>query len=245
MVMPALRRGIKRALLREQIARSLNDLIAAGLLKMGDELPPKRELAAMLEVSRESLRGGLQLLSDRGVLEIGQGMRTRVRSAFAANETVQLLGLQDAELPDSAVLDSRLILEPALARLAVKHIDDATHYRLQKLVEAQHSFGDDPVRFQFSDREFHLAIFQSSKNPVLAAFAAQAYGYAYNYRCELMKHHDGIALAVIAHESIAEAMAARHPDAAEVAMRAHMKTMARLLANLPSTISATTAPTAA
>ncbi len=169
MVMPALRRGIKRALLREQIARSLNDLIAAGLLKMGDELPPERELAAMLEVSRESLRGGLQLLSDRGVLEIGQDMRTRVRSALAANEAVQLLGVQDAEFPDSAVLDSRLILEPALARLAVKHIDDATLYRLQKLVEPSTALATIPCVSSSRTESF---IWQSFNRPKIQCWPA-------------------------------------------------------------------------
>jgi DNA-binding FadR family transcriptional regulator len=48
-----------------------------------------------------------------------------------------------------------------------------------------------------------------------------------------MQHHDGIALAVIAHESIVEALGMRNPDAAELAMRAHIKTIDRLLANVP------------
>jgi len=234
-VIPALRRGIKRAPIREQIARSLTDLIVAGLLKTGDELPPERELAAMLEVSRESLRGGLQLLADRGVLEIGQGTRTRVRATPDTGETAWHHELQAVtDLTDEAVLGARLVLEPALARLAAEHIDDATLDRLHKLVKAQQGFDDDPVRFQISDREFHLAIFQASGNPVLVNFATQAYAHAYDYRRDLMKHHDGIALAVIAHESIVEALDARNPDAAELAMRAHMKTIGQLLAGLPS-----------
>lgn len=235
MVIPALRRGIRRAPIREQIARSLTDLIAAGLLKTGDELPPERELAAMLEVSRESLRGGLQLLADRGILDIGQGTRTRVRAMPEASETAWQHEFQElADVTDEAVLGTRLVLEPALARLAAEHIDDATLDRLKKLVEAQRGFDDDPVRFQISDREFHLAVFQAAGNPVLVSFAAQAYAHAYAYRRDLMKHHDGIALAVVAHESIVEALEARNPDAAEVAMRTHMKTIETLLSNLPS-----------
>ncbi len=234
-VIPALRRGIRRAPIREQIARSLSDLIAAGLLKAGDELPPERELATMLEVSRESLRGGLQLLADRGVLDIGQGTRTRVCAAPAADEAPWPDELQDmAELTDEAVLGARLVLEPALARLAAEHIDDTTLDRLKKLVEAQHGFDNDPVRFQISDREFHLAIFRASGNSVLVNFAAQAYAHAYAHRRDLMKHHDGIALAVVAHESIVEALEARSPNAAELAMRAHMRTIEKLLHGLPS-----------
>jgi len=227
-VIPALRRGIQRAPIREQIARSLTDLVATGLLKEGDELPPERELAAMLEVSRESLRGGLQLLADRGILDIGQGTRTSVRLEPGAREAIWHRDQQDAtDLRDEDVLDARLVLEPALARLAAEHIDDEALLRLQNLVEAQRGFDDDPVRFQISDREFHRAIFQASGNPT------QAYEHAYAYRRDLMKHHDGIALAVIAHEQIVEALAARNPDAAEMAMRAHMKTIAQLLDNLP------------
>ena len=234
-VIPALRRGISRAPIREQIARSLSDLIAAGLLKQGDELPPERELAAMLEVSRESLRGGLQLLADRGVLDIGQGTRTRVHALPDTDETAGQHDLHGAaDFTDEAVLGARLVLEPALARLAAGLIDDGTLDRLKKLVEAQRGFDDDPVRFQISDREFHLAIFQASGNPVLVNFAVQAYAHAYAYRRDLMKHHDGIALAVIAHESIVEALEARNPDAAELAMRAHMRTIEKLLAGLPS-----------
>ncbi len=233
-VIPALRRGIQRAPIREQIARSLTDLVATGLLKEGDELPPERELAAMLEVSRESLRGGLQLLADRGILDIGQGTRTSVRLEPSAKEAIWHRDQQDAtDLRDEDVLGARLVLEPALARLAAEHIDDETLQRLQKLVEAQRGFDDDPVRFQISDREFHRAIFHASDNPVLVGFATQAYEHAYAYRRDLMKHHDGIALAVIAHEQIVEALAARNPDAAEMAMRAHMKTIAQLLDNLP------------
>lgn len=234
-VIPALRRSIRRAPIREQIARSLSDLIAAGLLKAGDELPPERELASMLEVSRESLRGGLQLLADRGVLDIGQGTRTRVCAVPETDETLWHDELHDmADLTDEAVLGARFVLEPALARLAAEHVDDATLERLKKLVEAQREFDDDPVRFQISDREFHLAIFRASGNPVLVSFAAQAYAHAYAHRRDLMKHHDGIALAVVAHESIVEALEARNPHAAELAMRAHMRTIEKLLRGLSS-----------
>jgi len=235
-VIPALRQSIRRAPIREQIAQRLTDLIASGLLSEGDELPPERELASMLEVSRESLRGGLLLLADRGLLDIGQGTRTRVKNGAIVDAGPWPHELQAiTDLTDEAVLGARLVLEPALARLAAAQIDDDTLDRLTSLVEAQRSFGDDPVRFQISDREFHQVIFTASASPVLAAFASQAYAHAYTYRRDLMQHHDGIALAVIAHESIVEALKARNADAAEVAMRAHMKTIETLLANLPKT----------
>ncbi|MGI9420221.1 MAG: FadR/GntR family transcriptional regulator, partial [Geminicoccaceae bacterium] len=227
---PALRDGIKRLSLREQIASSLADLIAAGLLQAGDELPAERDLAVMLEVSRDSVRGALQLLAERRILEIGHGTRTRVRSgALTVDESRRFDLRQLPDLTDEAVIEARRLLEPDLTRRAAERIDRPTLSRLSKLVGAQHDMQNDPVRFQISDREFHLAIFEAAANPVLIGFASQAYAYAYTYRRELMRHHDGIPIAIRHHEHIYEALEARDPDAAAAAMSDHIETIARLL----------------
>ncbi len=228
-----LRGGIKRLSLREQIAGSLADLIAAGLLQAGDELPAERDLAAMLGVSRESVRGALQLLAERGILEIGHGTRTRVRmnpSTIDESRRFDLRQLPD--LTDEAVIDARRLLEPGLAARAARHIDAVSLERLSKLVDAQQDMIDDPVRFQISDREFHLAIFEAADNPVIKGFAAEAYAHAYTHRRELMRNHDGIRLAIMDHQSILKALSARDADGAEQAMRAHIDMIASLLAGV-------------
>lgn len=230
---PALRDGIKRLSLREQIAGSLADLIAAGLLQEGDEIPAERDLAAMLAVSRDSVRGALQLLAERGILEIGHGTRTRVRQSPVIVDESRRFDLRRlSDLTDEAVIDTRLLLEPDLAGRAAERIDQSTLARLARLVDAQHDMTNDPVRFQISDREFHLGIFELADNPVLISFASEAYAHAYTYRRELMRNHDGIPLAIAHHERILEALAARDPAAAAEAMRAHIETVASLLAGI-------------
>src|SRR5262245_51058503 len=52
---------------------ALPDQIAARQLKAGDRLPPERELAAMMGVSRSSLREALRALAMLGVAEMRQG----------------------------------------------------------------------------------------------------------------------------------------------------------------------------
>ena len=230
---PALRDGIKRLSLREQIASSLADLIAAGLLQAGDELPSERDLAAMLEVSRDSVRGALQLLAERSILDIGHGTRTRVRKSPVTVEESRRFDLRQLpDLTDEAVIDARRVLEPDLARRAAQRIDRPTLSRLAKLIDAQEDMLDDPVRFQISDREFHLAIFNAAANPVLSGFASEAYAHAYTYRRELMRHHDGVRLAVDDHRRILAALEARDADAAELAMRGHIDMIASLLAGV-------------
>lgn len=232
LLVPALKDGIRRHSLREQIASSLADLIAAGLLREGDELPSERELATLLEVSRDSLRGALQLLAERGILSIGHGTRTRVRPSREAVEESRRFDLRQlADVTDESVIAARRVLEPDLARCAALRADDALVRRLEKLVDAQRDMTGDPVRFQISDREFHMAIFAAADSPVLTSFASEAYDYAYTHRRKLMKHHDGIRIAVIDHARIVRALRARDPDAAATAMRGHMDQIAALLAD--------------
>ena len=64
------------------------------------------------------------------------------------------------------MFEARRLLEPSLARRAAQEIDQRTLDRLTRLVDAQKGMTDDPVRFQISDREFHLAIFAVAGNPV-------------------------------------------------------------------------------
>ncbi len=77
---PHLRAEIGRRTVRERISDKLASLVASGILQVGEELPSERELAALLSVSRETVRGAIQTLAAIGVLAVSQGSRTRVVS---------------------------------------------------------------------------------------------------------------------------------------------------------------------
>jgi DNA-binding FadR family transcriptional regulator len=74
---PLLRAEIGRRTVRERISDKLASLIASGILQVGEELPSERELAALLAVSRETVRGAIQTLAAIGVVAVSQGSRTR------------------------------------------------------------------------------------------------------------------------------------------------------------------------
>jgi GntR family transcriptional regulator len=63
-----------------QIEARLSDRIATGGLAPGERLPPERELAATLGVSRMTVRQALDALARRGLVERGVGRGTFVRS---------------------------------------------------------------------------------------------------------------------------------------------------------------------
>ncbi|MCB0245489.1 MAG: FadR family transcriptional regulator, partial [Anaerolineae bacterium] len=69
---------VRKSAIAEEISARLLSLIQEKQLKPGDKLPPERELAATMQVSRPSLREALRALSMMNVVEIRQGDGTYV-----------------------------------------------------------------------------------------------------------------------------------------------------------------------
>jgi DNA-binding FadR family transcriptional regulator len=145
----------------EQIAERLADDIRSGVLTPGERLPSERDLARTLEVSRASVREALASLQLQGVVETRHGAGTFV------------VGLPPSEPPHdaspSAVLEARLALEPAVARLAAARgqADEVA----EKLLVAMEAEPVDIATWNASDRLFHRQLAAMTGNPVLLAFA--------------------------------------------------------------------------
>jgi DNA-binding FadR family transcriptional regulator len=76
-----LQSALSKRTIRDQITDRLAGMIVSGLLRAGDALPGERELATQLDVSRETVRGAIQALAARGLIEVAQGARSRVLPA--------------------------------------------------------------------------------------------------------------------------------------------------------------------
>ena len=76
----------------EHVVSHVRALIERGALKPGDRLPPERELALQIGVSRPSVRAGLQALSAMGVVTARHGAGTFItdRTADAGDRAAQL-----------------------------------------------------------------------------------------------------------------------------------------------------------
>ena len=164
---PHLRAEIGRRTVRERISDKLASLIASGILQVGEELPSERDLAALLAVSRETVRGAIQTLAAIGVVAVSQGSRTRVVSRKI--DTLKI-GVASPSAINAYELDSvhksRVLIERSVAAEAAVHIDDATLGRLEQSLVIQKQTMRDPVHFLICDREFHLTIYRSLRQPV-------------------------------------------------------------------------------
>lgn len=217
--MPLARRTVK-----DMIVDKLAALIGTGVLQIGDDLPSERDLAAALSVSRETVRGAIQTLAGRGIVEISQGARTRI-----VRDDVGVIG--GGVFGPSAVnrydIDSvhaaRLLVEQALVADAAVRIDAATLARLDASLAAQKETMGDPIRFLICDREFHLAIYRSAQNALLCDFVTDLYTYMLEHRRAAVSHPGAIERSYEDHVEIVAALRSRDPVAVVAAFRRHIE----------------------
>lgn len=165
--------------LYELIAARLVEWVLSGRLSEGDRLPPERELALGLEVSRSSVREAIGALKVEGLIETRPGSGSfvaagaRERAAALGGRTVGAAPGDDADASPFAVLQARAALEPGIVRAAAERGQGSA--RAVELLESMDSFDvEDPLqrdRWSDADRLFHRELAVLSANPVLLSLA--------------------------------------------------------------------------
>ena len=213
---------VPRQSMKDTVAEKLANLIASGVLSVGDPLPAERELAAALGVSRETIRGALLILSTRGILSVVQGARTTV-----ASQDLGDLGLFNPGYVAATVdaLDdlheARLLIEARVTALAAREINDEALDRLGELIAAQEAAHGDPVRFLILDREFHTIIYRACENAILAELATTLYSYLLDHRRRVVSNPQAIRNSIQDHRAILLALTERDSKAVVEAFGVH------------------------
>ncbi len=115
-----------------------------GIFAIGTSLPPERELAAMLGVTRPTLREALQRLECNGWIEIRHGRPTRVRNYWEDGNLGVMIAMaryQD-RLPEGFIPDLlyvRILLAPDYTRLAIENEPARIIDQLQQYTELSES----------------------------------------------------------------------------------------------------------
>jgi len=195
----------------ENLSHKILALIRQQQLKPGDKLPPERELAAILKVSRPSLREALRALKQVNLIENRQGSGTFV-SSLRPEKLVEHLDIE-FELDDSTyanLLQARIILEAGMAALAAKNISDNEIKEIEKcLIEAKSVLGDTEA-FMAWDIDLHRRIMEASGNRIIQAFmqlidrisiySRRRTGDTLNVRLQALKDHNKIVIALKEHD---------------------------------------------
>ena len=213
---------VRKHTLKSQIADKLGAMISSHMIKEGEALPSERELAKSYDVSRETVRGALQILTEHGFIEVSQGSRSVVvKGAAKRIETSSVLN--DIQSYDAiTVAETRKVVESAILRSAAINISDSDLEKLESMLAYQGSVLDDPVAFQISDNEFHTIIYQSCRNALLTKMALDVYSYALEYRTAALLEEASTVRSLREHHQLFRSLKDHDPDAAERAIVSHV-----------------------
>jgi GntR family transcriptional repressor for pyruvate dehydrogenase complex len=160
--------------LHEQIADSIEQVVAREQLAPGTQLPPERELAETLGVSRPTVREALRLLRERGLvrMKVGSGtFVTDVPASSVADSIERFLVFGSCSYEE--LLTARRILEPDMAALAAERATPEDLARLRELVEAIEGAcaSNDAENYADVDASFHEALASATHNRLIVAIA--------------------------------------------------------------------------
>ena len=211
------------------IAKDIADRIDSGEYAAGDRLPPERELAAQLEVSRTTVREALLALEIQRYVEIRVSSGVFVLPAAGRDPDRGALAEQDAAGPWE-VLEARRLIEGYSAYTAAQRIDDAQLAEMERCNERMADALDDIPRFDAADAEFHLQIAAASGNAVIESYVGHLWKMRQSAMWEIWydktRQRKNRVRSVEDHSVILRALQRRLPDAAQTAMRAHLDVLA-------------------
>jgi GntR family transcriptional regulator, transcriptional repressor for pyruvate dehydrogenase complex len=198
----------------EAVVRQILILIGRGEIRAGTRLPAERDLAERLGVSRNVLREAFRVLEVRGIVRSHAGGGRYIRAenispALSADGVV--LRLERAVIVD--VLEARELLEVQVVRLAAERATDA---QIAELARECGAAWEDNVRF-------HVSVAAATGNFMLERLVRLQLDLLTDVRQrEHYRSAKSAGVLLAEHRAIADAIAARDPDAAEAAIRHHL-----------------------
>ncbi len=207
----------------EQIITVLQNYIIDGNLKPGDAIPPERQLASQLEVSRFSLREALRVAQTQGLIEISRGRCPRVAklsAAAAANVIALTLRRSGKVLLD--LIEARQALECQIARLAAARAQQSHIAAIRQTIESMEQNKNNLNLCVEKDIEFHNILVEASGNKVFEIMLAPLSELLRKSRKETMRAN-GVQHAIVGHKLLLSAIIEKDSDKAAEAMYRHLE----------------------
>ena len=217
---------IKAESAAERVARHIEALIMEGSLRPDEPLLAERELATQLDVSRPTLRDGLMILKERGLLvgARGRGMRVATLGATAFTDPLITLFAKHPEIGDD-YLEFRGVVESHAAAMAAKRANHVDHGRIRDCLR-QIDAANEPAQEDEADIALHLVIYEASHNKVLLqimrALSSNLKSDVIQNRSHMFNIPEMREVLRNQHHAIGEAILRRDPETAKHAAHEHL-----------------------
>jgi DNA-binding FadR family transcriptional regulator len=225
--------------LYRRVADQMCAWIDQGLYAPGVRLPPERELAEAMGVSRPTIREAMIALEIMGVVEVRDrsGIYVLERSAPASLESAGQATCDDLSVGAFELLEARIFVEGAAAGLAAETATAEDIACLHQCIEGMSS--SDPAVWEDADRRFHMRIAAMSNNSALAAAIEMLWDFRKKspLAAQIMTRAQGGGLEARAdeHGDIVQALIAHDPVKAREAMRTHLEQVREYLLDATET----------
>ncbi len=216
-------KAVRKTRIPEEIVAQVHNLVLDGQLNPGDRLPPERELAQQLSVSRASVREAMRLLDTNGLVDVRPGAGT-----FIATGTLEAIDkafssvLSNRGSNPRDLFEMRLLLEPHVASLAAQRATEQDVYAFNRVLAAQAddiAAGGSGVEF---DLEFHFAIARATGNSALLAVTQAISDILLRSREPSLQSSERSRLSLQSHREILDSIRSGSPQQAEQTMHRHI-----------------------
>ena len=203
----------------ELVMDSLLKAMEAGTIRVGEELPPERDLAEALGISRNSLRECLAIMSFMGIVENRGNRKILVKNADRFRKARSLIGLSYSQDTFEDFMEFRRTNEREIARLACIRATEEDLERLRNSVERLEA---DATDFE-ADVDFHVNLAYASHNTIFAAMLNYVNSLILELRMRFFEREEYHGKTAEAHRRIYEAVKARDEELAVYEMGRHLK----------------------
>jgi len=210
--------------LTSQVFEQLKDQIITGKWKPGYKIPSEHKLTEMLNVSRITIREALQALVALDLLEKKRGQGTFVKNSFTESYISSLLPLIQFDRSQAVYMhEYRKIVEIGSIELVVERASQEDIQRLKNILEEMKKYRENNLeKFAFEDLNFHLALSQITKNPIIIRANFVIKDFFRNHMINIVKAM-GTEPGLYYHEKIINAIENRDKKEARQLMKKHLE----------------------
>jgi GntR family transcriptional regulator, transcriptional repressor for pyruvate dehydrogenase complex len=208
--------------LSDKVASLLLETIVARRLAPGERLPSERELGEQFGVSRTVIREAVRALAAKGVIDVrtGSGLRVAAVDSSTVSESMSLFLHGSSTVDYPRVHEVREMLEVEVAGLAAERATEEDIAAMTTICGEMEAESDvDAAALQ--DVEFHRAIARATHNELHLLLLDSLGNALLEIRRENLAGGSGRDT-LASHREILERIAARDPEGARSAMRAHL-----------------------
>lgn len=210
------------------LADRLADQILSGEIRPGEQLPSEVVLAEKYGVHRSTVREGIRLLEETGMLRRKSQKRLVVSvpdGSHIAGRTIQALLMRQVTVRE--LYEANVAFDPVLARIAAASASGTQIARLHRNLRETRAAAGDLTRLAVLDAEFHQLVCEATNNEIFETMRQPLHELFLPMVSELVGSIDTSGRMITAHEKIVAAIEARDGAEAEIWARRHIEDFKR------------------